>query len=74
MCIRDRSAVSKVQQLTHTKINNIDLVEIILSGNKHYLLAFNAADKIKNNQLNTFSFNGSKYQFDGRFKLFNIKE
>ena len=68
------SAVSKVQQLTHTKINNIDLVEIILSGNKHYLLAFNAANKIKNNQLNTFSFNGSKYQFDGRFKLFNIKE
>ena len=68
------SAVSKVQQLTHKKINNIDLVEIILSGNKHYLLAFNATDKIKNNQLNTFSFNGSKYQFDGRFKLFNIKE
>ena len=68
------SAVSKVQQLTHKKINNIDLVEIILSGNKHYLLAFNATDKIKNKQLNTFSFNGSKYQFDGRFKLFNIKE
>ena len=67
------AAVSKVQQLTHQKINNIDLVEIILSGNKHYLLAFNSTDEIKSNQLNTFSFNGSKYQFDGRFKLFNIK-
>ena len=67
------AAVSKVQQLTHQKINNIDLVEIILSGNKHYLLAFNSTDEIKSNQSNTFSFNGSKYQFDGRFKLFNIK-
>jgi len=67
------AAVSKVQKLSHEKINNIDLVEIILSGNKQYLFAFNSAEKIKNNQLNTFSFNGSKYQFDGRFKLFNIK-
>ncbi|ASP50014.1 heparinase II/III domain-containing protein [Cognaticolwellia beringensis] len=65
------SAVSKVEALTYKKINNIDLVDIVFSNNKHYLLAVNTT---KNNQLNTFSFNGSKYQFDGRFKLFDIKQ
>jgi len=65
------AAVSSVQTLSHQKIDNIDVVEIILSGNKHYLLAFNTIEK---NQLNTFSFNGSKYKFDGRFKLFEIKQ
>ena len=68
------SAVSQVEKLSHQKINNIDLVEIILGANKRYLLAVNTADKIKDNQLNTFSFNGSKYHFDSRFKLFDIKK
>ena len=67
------SAVSKVQKLLHQKIKNIDVVAISLEGNKRYLLAFNSAENIKSNQSNTFSFNGSTYQFDGRFKLFEIK-
>ena len=33
-----------------------------------------SAEKIKQNHKDIFSFNGSKYQFDGRFKLFDIKE
>tara|TARA_R110001592_G_scaffold25804_2_gene97572 strand:+ start:158 stop:2398 length:2241 start_codon:yes stop_codon:yes gene_type:complete len=65
------AAVSSVETLSHQKINDIDVVEIMLSGDKHYLLAFNATEK---NQRNAFSFNGSKYKFDGRFKLFGIKK
>jgi len=73
------AAVSKVQKLSHQKDNNIDVVGISLAGGKHYLLAFNSNEKVsesenktKNNQLNKFSFNGSKYQFTGRFKFFEI--
>jgi hypothetical protein len=68
------SAVSKLEKLTHQKIKNIDVIEIGMVGNKRYLLAFNSATNIKNNQSNTFTSNGSKYQFYGRFKLFQIKE
>lgn len=67
------SAVSKVEKLSHKKIKNIDVVEISLEGNQRYLLAFNSAKNIKSNQSNSFIFNGSTYQFDGRFKLFKIK-
>ena len=75
------SAVSKVQKLSHQKDNNIDIIEIGLAGDKHYLLAFNATEieseiesenNTKNNQVNKFSFNGAKYQFTGRFKFFEI--
>ena len=66
-------AVSKVQKLSHKKVKNIDVVAISLEGNKRYLLAFNSAKNVKANQPNTFSFNGSTYQFDGRFKFFEIK-
>lgn len=68
------SAVSKIEKLSHKKIKNIDVVEIIFTGDKRYLLAFNSAENIKENQLNKFSFNGSKYQFNGRFKFLEIKE
>ena len=68
------SAVSSVKNLSHQKINNIDVVELVVSGEQRYLLAFNASQNIAGNQLSTFSFNGSKYHFDGRFKLFDIKE
>ena len=64
--------MSKIEELTHQKINNIDVIEIAMAGNKRYILAFNSAMNIKNNQSNTFTSNGSKYQFYGRFKLFEI--
>jgi len=64
------AAVSKIQALSHHKINNIDAVEISFINGKRYLLAFNATKDIETNQLNQFSFNGFKYQFNGRFKLF----
>lgn len=67
-------AVSKVQKLSHQKENSIDLVEITFTGGKRYLLAFNLAESIEVNQMNTFTFNGSKFQFDGRFKFLEIKE
>ncbi len=67
------SAVSKIQKLSHHKAENIDVVEILFEGNISYLLAFNSAENIKSNQSNSFIFNGSTYQFDGRFKLFKIK-
>jgi len=67
------SAVSSIKKLSHQKAKDIDVVEIIFEGDKRYLLAFNSAENIKSNQSNTFSFNGSTYQFDGRFKLFEIK-
>ncbi|XQW87019.1 heparinase II/III domain-containing protein [Thalassotalea piscium] len=67
-------AVSKIQKLSHQQDNNIDILEIVLRGNKRYLLAFNSAENLTNHLVNTFSFNGASYQFDGRFKLFEIKE
>ncbi len=68
------SAVSSVKQLSHQKDNSIDIVELALTNGGRYLLAFNNAQGTKKNQLNTFSFNGSNYQFEGRFKLFDIKK
>jgi hypothetical protein len=67
-------AVSKVKQVSHHKDNNIDVVEISFKGGKHYLLAFTSAEYSKKNPLHTFSFNGSKYQFDGRFTFLEIKK
>jgi len=66
------AAVSKIQALSHQKISNIDVVEISFLDGKHYVLAFNAAKDIDTNQLNQFSFNGFKHQFNGRFKLFEV--
>lgn len=68
------SAVSKIRNLSHRRYNNIDVVEISITGDKYYLLAFNSAKNINNRQSNTFSSNGIKYQFDGRFKLFKIQK
>ena len=67
-------AVSKIEKLSHKKNDGIDVVEIELIGNKRYLLALNLAEDIKDNQLQTFLFNGSKYYFTGRFKFLEIKE
>ncbi len=64
-------AVSKVQALAHTKVNDIDVIEISLVNNTHYMLAFNSAN---NATTNKFSHNGSNYKFNGRFKLFEIKK
>ena len=66
------SAVSSIEKLTHKKVNNIDVIEISIVGNQHYLLAFNSADKIKAKQLNSFSHNGENYKFNGRFKMFTL--
>lgn len=66
------SAVSKIEKLTHQKEKDVDVIEILFAGDKRYLLAFNATKNIKNKKVNTFSFNGAKYQFDGRFKLFEL--
>ena len=66
------SAVSSIEKLTHNKVDNIDVIEISLVGNQHYVLAFNSADTFKAKQLNSFIHNGEKYQFNGRFKLFTI--
>ena len=68
------AAVSSIKALAHQKIKNIDVVDISFKSGERYVLAFNAAEKIKSNQINTFLFNGSKYQFEGRFKLFEITE
>ena len=68
------SAVSKVHTLKHYKDKNIDVIELKFLNNKRYLLAFNTAKNITTNQSNTFSFNGSDYQFNGRFKFLEIKE
>lgn len=65
-------AVSKIEKLSHQKYENIDVVEIKFFDDKRYLLAFNAAKNIQDNQLNTFSFNGSEYQFNGRFTFLEI--
>lgn len=67
-------AVSKIQQLSHQKINDIDVVTVNFSDKETYLLAFNSTENVNKNHKNTFSFNGSKYEFNGRFKLFDIKE
>jgi hypothetical protein len=68
------AAVSKLKNLSHKKVNEIDVVEVKFIYGKHYLIAITSTKKINNKQVNTFSFNGSKYQFDGRFKLFEIIE
>lgn len=68
------NAVSEIKQLSHKKINQVEVIEIGFSDEQHYLLAINPAENVKHNQKSIFSFNGSKYQFDGRFKLFDIKE
>lgn len=67
-------AVSRIQTLSHQKDKKINVLEIGLSGNQRYLLAFNATEKVKSNHKNSFSFNGVTYQFEGRFKLFEITE
>ena len=68
------SAVSKIETLSHQNNNNIDVVELGVTGGKRYLLAFNTAQSLKGNQVNNFEFNGTKYDFNGRFKLFVIKK
>jgi hypothetical protein len=68
------AAVSKIEQLSHTKDNNIDVVEVNFKSGKRYVLAFNSTRLSKSKQLNTFSLNGIEYQFNGRFKLFEIKK
>ncbi|ASP48646.1 alginate lyase [Cognaticolwellia beringensis] len=67
------SAVSSIENLSHQKVNNIDVVEINFVGNQRYLLAFNSANNIEKEQSNSFSVNGINYKFEGRFKLFSIK-
>ena len=67
------SAVSSIENLSHQKVNNIDVVEISFVGNQRYLLAFNSANNIEKEQSNSFSVNGINYKFEGRFKLFSIK-
>ena len=67
------AAVSNINKLSHQKENDIDVVEIVFSDDIRYLLAFNTAKNNNTNQLNQFSFNGFKYQFNGRFKLFETK-
>ncbi|WP_353537457.1 heparinase II/III family protein [Colwellia sp. KU-HH00111] len=67
------NAVSRVQTLSHQKNKDIDIVELTTTGGKRYLLAFNAAENVNNKQSNTFLFNGTKYQFSGRFKWFEVK-
>ena len=66
------SAVSSIEKLTHKKVDNIDVIEISLVGNQHYVLAFNSAKSIKAKELNSFAHNGKNYQFNGRFKLFTL--
>ena len=66
------SAVSEVKKLSHQKINNIDVVELAVTSGQRYVLAFNAAKNFKGKQSNSFVFNGAKYRFNGRFKLFEI--
>jgi hypothetical protein len=66
-------ATSKLKLLAHTRDKNIELVAISFLGDKHFLLAYSSAKKINTNQVNKFSFNGYKYQFNGRFKFFDIK-
>ncbi|MBU2924431.1 heparinase II/III family protein [Colwellia sp. 1_MG-2023] len=66
-------AVSQLQRLSHKKDNNIDVVEIGFSGNRHYLLAFNSAETVKKDHKNAFTYNGKKYEFNGRFELLKIK-
>jgi len=68
------SAVSKIETLSHQNNNNIDVVELGVTGGKRYLLAFNTAQSLKGNQVNNFEFNDTKYDFNGRFKLFEIKK
>lgn len=68
------SAVSNVESLSHIKAGKVDVVEVKFFGNKRYLLAFNAEEKLAKNQVSTFYFNGSKYQFNGRFKFLEVKE
>jgi hypothetical protein len=49
-------------------------VEISLSGNQYYLLvAFNSAKTVKNDDKNTFSFNGKRDEFNSRCELLKIK-
>ncbi len=66
-------AVSKIQQLAHQKINNIDVVEISfateLNTTKRYLLAVNLQASAK---YNTFTYQNNDFSFNGRFKLFEL--
>lgn len=68
------SAVSSVEKLAHSKVKNIDVVEIGFSSGQRYLLAFNTDDNVTRHQTNNFSFNGSRYKFEGRFKFFEVTE
>ncbi|MCJ8318594.1 MAG: heparinase II/III family protein [Colwellia sp.] len=68
------NAVSKVQKLIHKKENNIDVVEITFIDDRQYLLAFISSENNQANQENKFSFNGSKYQFNGRFMFLEINK
>lgn len=67
------SAVSSIEKVTHKKHNNIDVIEILFMGKKRYIFAFNTTKNVTNAQVNNFSFNGTKYQFNGRFSLFEIE-
>lgn len=66
------SAVSQVASLAHQQERNLELIHLTLMNGDSYLLAFTTTKNIKNSQLNTFLFNDESYQFNGRFKLFEI--
>lgn len=65
-------AVSKVKQLKYHQHNNIEMLEIVFSSNKQYLLAFNPSKNIVKDQINHFSFMNKNYQFSGQIKLINL--
>ena len=67
-------ANSTIQMLSHSKDKQLDIVEFGLANNQHYLLAFNAARAYQENQVNQFTYNGTTYHFDGRFKLFALSQ
>lgn len=66
------SAVSDVKKLSHQKINNIDVVELVLTSGQSYLFAFNSVTNLQGTQSNSFVFNNNKYHFNGRSKLFEM--
>lgn len=67
------SAVSQIQNLSYVNNNDIGIIEIILTDNNRFLFAFNTVKTISKQQINTFLFNGVKYQFSGQSALFDIK-
>ncbi|WP_160151794.1 heparinase II/III family protein [Microbulbifer sp. ALW1] len=65
-------AESQVQALQHRQAGDLELIAIGIKNGATQLLAYNRSSNVPEELENIFEYDGRKYQFTGRAKLFQI--